>query len=83
MTWSSNPKPNAAGKFPPAARLNDLQDEAEYICDSCGESIIIPIDFSSGPRQEYIEDCPVCCCANVIYLEIDEIGCATVWAQLE
>ena len=60
-----------------------LQDEAEYVCGSCGEAIVIPVDFSSGSRQEYVEDCPVCCCANVISLEIDETGCANAWAKLE
>ncbi|MEW4527616.1 CPXCG motif-containing cysteine-rich protein [Maioricimonas sp. JC845] len=36
-------------------------DEAEYICPSCGEPIVIPIDVSIGVVQEYTEDCPVCC----------------------
>ncbi len=60
-----------------------MQDEAEYICGSCGETIVIPVDFSSGQRQKYVEDCPVCCCANVIQLEIDDTGCANAWAKLE
>ncbi|NOZ41343.1 MAG: CPXCG motif-containing cysteine-rich protein [Planctomycetes bacterium] len=60
-----------------------MPEEAEYICGSCGESIVIPIDYSSGCRQEYVEDCPVCCCANIIRLEIDETGWASVRAELE
>jgi len=60
-----------------------LQDEADYLCGSCGEQIVIPIDFSSGTRQNYVEDCPVCCCANVIHLEIDPDGNTAVWAELE
>lgn len=44
--------------------------ESAYFCDSCGEKIVIPIDPSAGSIQEYIEDCPVCCAANVIRVEI-------------
>ncbi|MGI9429110.1 MAG: CPXCG motif-containing cysteine-rich protein [Bythopirellula sp.] len=60
-----------------------MQDEAEYTCGNCGESIVIPIDLSSGQRQKYVEDCPVCCCANVIHLEIEPDGGASAWAELE
>ena len=34
-------------------------------------------------RQEYVGDCPVCCRANVIHVEIDEDGNATVLAEPE
>ena len=48
--------------------------EASYNCDSCGEEIVVPIDLTAGSRQEYVEDCPVCCCPNVIPVEIDDEG---------
>ena len=38
-----------------------MDDEATYICDACGEEIVIPLDLSAGGIQEYVEDCPVCC----------------------
>jgi hypothetical protein len=57
--------------------------EATYVCGACGEEIVIPIDLSQGDRQEYIEDCPVCCRANVITIEIDAAGEARAWAELE
>ncbi len=60
-----------------------MQDEASYTCDGCGEEIVIPLDLSQGMHQEYVEDCPVCCRANVIHIEIDEDGEASVWAELE
>ena len=56
-----------------------VPDEAAYLCDSCGESIVIPIDASAGRRQEYVEDCPVCCNANVIRVDLGEDGQA--WAS--
>ncbi|MEM9411136.1 MAG: CPXCG motif-containing cysteine-rich protein [Planctomycetota bacterium] len=51
-----------------------MRDEAEYICESCGEQIVIPIDWTAGEHQEYVEDCPVCCHPNLIHVEIDERG---------
>lgn len=60
-----------------------MNDEASYICDACGEEIVIPIDMSAGREQEYVEDCPVCCRANVIRVAIDESGDVNVWASGE
>ena len=64
-------------------REQKMQDEASYICESCGEEIVIPIDPSAGARQEYVEDCPVCCCPNVVHVEIEEGGDARAWARRE
>ncbi|PHR96533.1 MAG: CPXCG motif-containing cysteine-rich protein [Blastopirellula sp.] len=60
-----------------------IQDEASYLCDGCGEEIVIPVDFSQGTSQQYVEDCPVCCQANVIHVEIDADGSPRVWAESE
>lgn len=60
-----------------------LPDETSYICDSCGEEIVVPIDASAGVSQQYVEDCPVCCHPNVIHLEIDDDGRVTAWARGE
>ena len=59
------------------------QEEACYICDACGEEIIIPLDLTEGTSQTYVEDCPVCCRANTIHVQIDEAGDAQVWAEPE
>ena len=48
-----------------------LDHEAAYLCDNCGEEIVIPIDFASGDDQSYVEDCPVCCSPNLIHVHID------------
>jgi hypothetical protein len=55
-----------------------MHDESSYICDSCGEEIVVPIDLAAGREQEYVEDCPVCCHPNVIRVSIDEDGEAFV-----
>ncbi len=60
-----------------------MNDEANYVCDACGEEIVIPIDLSQGESQDFVEDCPVCCRANVIHVEVDEDGEVRAWAELE
>jgi hypothetical protein len=60
-----------------------MGSDASYICGACGEEIVIPIDVSQGDRQEFVEDCPVCCRTNVIIVEIDADGEARAWAELE
>lgn len=59
-----------------------MHDEATYICDACGEEIVIPIDPTAGRVQEFVEDCPVCCRPNVIHVEIDD-GELRIWAEPE
>lgn len=60
-----------------------MREEASYICDYCGEEIVVPVDLTQGSRQEYVEDCPVCCQANIIHVEVDEDGDAQVWSEPE
>jgi Cysteine-rich CPXCG len=45
--------------FPDADGTAD--GEAVISCPHCGESIEIALDAGSGARQEYVEDCEVCC----------------------
>lgn len=45
------------------------RDEGAYVCPTCGERIVIPLDPSAGADQQYVEDCPVCCNPNVLYLQ--------------
>ncbi|MFN8705133.1 MAG: CPXCG motif-containing cysteine-rich protein, partial [Planctomyces sp.] len=59
------------------------QEEASYICDACGEEIVIPLDLTEGSSQTYVEDCPVCCRANTIHVQINNDGDAQVWAEPE
>lgn len=61
----------------------NMNDEATYICDACGEEIVIPVDVSQGETQEFVEDCPVCCRPNVIHIELSEDGEVRVWAERE
>ena len=51
---------------------HQYDNEASYICDSCGEEIVIPLDPSAGSHQQYVEDCPVCCNPNVVHVEFND-----------
>jgi Cysteine-rich CPXCG len=64
-------------------RKSKPSDEASYVCDACGEEIVIPVDLSAGESQEYVEDCPVCCRPNVIHVELYDSGEVRVWAEAE
>jgi len=63
--------------------ITSMNDEATYICDTCGEEIVVPIDPSAGSHQKYVEDCPVCCTPHVIHVEIDEDADIQVWGEAE
>ena len=60
-----------------------MQSEAEYLCGNCGETVVIPIDISAGPTQHYVEDCPVCCCGNVLRVTLDICGEINIESELE
>ena len=52
----------------------DVALEATYVCDSCGEEIVVPVDVSAGLHQDYVEDCPVCCHPMTLHVDIDDDG---------
>ncbi|MGA2259597.1 MAG: CPXCG motif-containing cysteine-rich protein [Thermoguttaceae bacterium] len=58
-------------------------EDAKYVCDACGEEIMVSVDLSAGESQEYVEDCPICCRPNIIHVEIVEGGDIRVWAEAE
>jgi hypothetical protein len=58
-------------------------EEATYVCDSCGEEIVVPVDVSAGAHQDYVEDCPVCCHPMTLHVEIDAHGEARVEGEHE
>jgi Cysteine-rich CPXCG len=67
------------GEHEPNAAANAAaENQASYVCDACGETIVIPLDLSEGHEQRYVEDCPVCCNANVIHVSVDADGAAQI-----
>lgn len=51
-----------------------MNEDAEYVCDACGETIVIPVDVSAGAHQVFVEDCPVCCRPSEIHVELGRRG---------
>ena len=76
-----DPKPRRRKKRPRG--FDNTAEQAAYVCDACGEQIVIPLDLSAGSDQEYVEDCPVCCRPNLIHVSLEEDGSARVWAERE
>ena len=60
-----------------------LSDEASYVCGSCGEDIVVPLDPSAGEHQQYVEDCPVCCSPNEVFVDYEDDGSARVSSRPE
>jgi hypothetical protein len=56
----------------------EWQLEAEVCCPSCGETVTIQLDPSGGARQEYDEDCQVCCRPWLVKVRYGSRGDATV-----
>ena len=48
-----------------------------------GEEVVVPVDPSGGPAQEYVEDCPVCCSPVVLRLALDREGGVVIDARAE
>ena len=47
-----------------------MTDTHAVSCPYCGERLVVAIDRSVR-RQEYIEDCQVCCRPNVLTVTLD------------
>ena len=56
---------------------------AEVRCPYCGEINEIALDPGSGSRQEYVEDCQVCCRPWRVVLQYLPDGSADVSAEPE
>lgn len=58
-----------------------MNEDVAIVCCFCGETIFITVDALGGRRQEYVEDCSVCCNPNVLRIEVDDdlivSACAT------
>jgi hypothetical protein len=50
---------------------NSVPFEAGYQCAGCGEWNETVVDESAGGRQQYVEDCQVCCKPNVLEIRWD------------
>ncbi len=57
---------------------------SRFQCAGCGEWNETTIDPSAGSKQTYVEDCQVCCKANVLRVTWNKsAGEYTILAELE
>ncbi|RPH32466.1 CPXCG motif-containing cysteine-rich protein [bacterium] len=47
-----------------------MEIEAWYTCVYCYEHNEVLVDLSGGAKQEYVEDCQVCCRPNRLRISI-------------
>lgn len=59
-----------------------VDDGAEVACPHCGETVTIILDPGGGTRQDYVEDCEVCCRPWRVQVRYDGVGVATVILEL-
>jgi Cysteine-rich CPXCG len=45
--------------------------DSGYVCAGCGEWNDTTVDESAGSQQSYVEDCQVCCKANLLRIKWD------------
>ncbi len=61
----------------------DVIAAVSYRCGACAEEIVIEVDRTQGSEQRFVEDCPVCCRANVIEVKFGLGAAGAARAELE
>ncbi len=59
------------------------EDTSEVVCPYCGEIVEIALDSGGGPRQEYVEDCQVCCRPWKVKVTYGRDGIASVTVEAD
>jgi hypothetical protein len=39
---------------------DEHSDAPSFVCDHCGEEIVLMLDHHEGERQQFVQDCSVC-----------------------
>ena len=61
-----------------------MSHAAGFRCAGCGEWNEIVVDESAGSRQDYVEDCQVCCKPNLLAVAWNRSAREyTIMAELE
>jgi hypothetical protein len=71
---------NSGGSLDEEFPLGDgvADTEADAVCPYCGEVVLLALDPGGGARQEYVEDCEVCCQPWQVSVAFDPEGRAEV-----
>jgi hypothetical protein len=65
---------------------DSLDNDLVYACDFCGEMNAVSFDataFVHARRQQFTEDCAVCCRPNLLTVEIDRDGFVSLEVERE
>jgi hypothetical protein len=62
----SSPSPFAEGEEADRVPAEPLEVDIVYECQHCGQENVVTLDASAGDRQDFVEDCAVCCGPNHI-----------------
>jgi hypothetical protein len=57
--------------------------ECAATCPYCNEETTVWVDASGGERQDYVEDCPVCCRPWRVLVWADEEGASVELRRLD
>lgn len=68
------PATNSAPQRIALPHRTEWAEEARFICGSCRQEFVFPVDVTDGPRQQFVEECPICSHENVIRIEVDDDG---------
>ena len=67
-----------------SACISQVMYAANFQCAGCFEWVETTVDESGGSRQQYVEDCQVCCKPNVLDIRWDNTAQEyTITAELE
>lgn len=55
--------------------------DIELTCPFCGEPVTLAIDITAGRRQQYVEDCWVCCRPMRVDVTVHGVDDVDVTAQ--
>jgi hypothetical protein len=47
------------------------EEEIIWICQYCGTHNLVTVDFTTGGKKDFEEDCRICCRPNRIIITID------------
>lgn len=47
------------------------EDEIKFACQYCGYENSVWVDLTAGSKQDFVEDCAICCNPNRIIITID------------
>jgi len=74
----------AHGGIKPDLPLLPMTIDTVFYCAYCWRPNHIDVDEYAGARQEYVEDCQVCCRPNLLRIQVDRYsGEPTVEAERE